>query len=71
MRSESRWHIIPTSAPMCRLSLSLGVVVVGSTASQTISAGEAAALPVIALALGVLMIALAITGLVAPRLRGR
>jgi hypothetical protein len=71
MRGETRWHVIPTSAATCWLSLVLGVVVVASTAWQLNEAGEAAVLPVIALVLGVLMVALAITGLVAPRLRGR
>jgi hypothetical protein len=71
MRSETRWHVIPTSVRACWLSLVLGVVVVASTAWQMNEAGKAAVLPVIALVLGVLMVALAITGLVAPRLRGR
>jgi hypothetical protein len=71
MRNDTRWHVIPTSATACWISLVLGLAVVGSTAWQMNEAGEAAVLPVIALVLGVLLVALAITGLVAPRLRGR
>jgi hypothetical protein len=71
MPGKTRWHVIPTSARACWLSLFLGVVVVASTAWQMNKAGEAAVLPIISLVLGVLLVALAITGLVAPQLRGR
>ncbi|HEX6340656.1 hypothetical protein [Umezawaea sp.] len=71
MNGGSRWHVVPTSARACWLSLLVGVIVTVSTTVRMVSAGEAAVLPVISLVLGVLVIALGTAGLVSPRLRGR
>ncbi|WNV85958.1 hypothetical protein [Umezawaea sp. Da 62-37] len=71
MRSDTRWHVIPTTARACWISLALGIVAVVSTATQMVSAHDVAVLPMIALVLGVALVGLATTGLMAPRLRGR
>jgi hypothetical protein len=71
VNSGTKWHVVPPTARACWGVLLVGVVVVISTTVRMASAGEVAVLPAIALVMGVLLLALAIAGLVSPRLRGR
>ncbi|PRY45041.1 hypothetical protein [Umezawaea tangerina] len=71
MRSDTRWHVIPNTATACWISLVFGVLIVVTTTMQMVSGNGVAIFPMIALVCGVALAALAVTGLVAPRLRGR
>ncbi|GAB3899207.1 hypothetical protein GCM10029964_084790 [Kibdelosporangium lantanae] len=68
---DSRWHFIPSTLANCVLSLVAGLLLVGVTVWQIVDHGSVTVLPAIVVVVSVVWIALAVVGLVSPRLRGR
>jgi peptidoglycan/LPS O-acetylase OafA/YrhL len=70
--TERRWHVIPTTAPLCWLSMAAGVVLlVSSIVTWTTTGAGAPVLEVIVAVVAVALIVLAGVGLTRPNLRGR
>jgi hypothetical protein len=72
MRDGRRWSFIPGTRASCLLSLLAGVLLLGQ-AIWMLSTHEGAAPPlqIVVAVLAAVLIVLAVTGLVSPRLRGR
>ncbi|GAB3899947.1 hypothetical protein GCM10029964_086610 [Kibdelosporangium lantanae] len=68
---DSRWHFIPSTPANCVLSLVAGLLLAGVTVWQIVDHGSVTVLPAIVVVVSVVWIALAVVGLVSPRLRGR
>lgn len=72
MAGQTRWHVIPRTAPLCWLSLAAGVLLlVSSIITLTTTAARVPVLEVIVAVVAVALIALAGVGLARPDLRGR
>jgi uncharacterized membrane protein len=70
--AERRWHVIPSTAPLCWLYLGVGaVLLVSSILTLARTDAQAPVLSVIASVAAVALIVLATVGLARPRLRGR
>ncbi|HEY3469722.1 MAG TPA: hypothetical protein VGL47_31645 [Amycolatopsis sp.] len=70
--AERRWHVIPTTAPLCWLYLGVGaVLLLSSVLTLTRTNAPAPVLSVIAAVAAVALIVVAAVGLARPSLRGR
>ncbi|MFC4857247.1 hypothetical protein [Actinophytocola glycyrrhizae] len=71
MPNQRRWSFVPRTQGGCVLLLLVGILAVAYNSWQMAEANDVAVLPVIAVVLGVVVIATAVAGLVSPRLRSR
>ncbi|WP_284746281.1 hypothetical protein [Amycolatopsis sp. RTGN1] len=70
--AERRWHVIPSTAPLCWLNLGVGaVLLVSAVLTLARTDAQAPVLSVIAGVAAVALIVLATVGLARPGLRGR
>ncbi len=70
--AERRWHVIPSTAPLCWLNLAVGaVLLLSSILMLTRTDARLPVFLVIAAVAAVALIVLATVGLARPRLRGR
>ena len=70
--AERRWHVIPSTAPLCWLNLGVGaVLLLSSILTLARTDAPAPVLSVVAGVAAVALIVLATVGLTSPRLRGR
>jgi hypothetical protein len=71
MRTQRRWSFVPRTQRGCFLYLLAGIVITAFNGWQIAQDGEVAVLPMVAVVLGVAVVAIAVAGLVSPRLRSR
>jgi hypothetical protein len=71
MTNHTRWRFVPDTRPKAVLSLVAGLLLLVSAVWRLEDGARVPALSIISAVLAVALVALAIAGLVAPRLRGR
>jgi hypothetical protein len=71
MSTQRQWHVVPRTKAAGALYLLVGVLVAFGPVWQMAHDGKVAVLPAIAVLAGLAVIVVAVTGLVAPGLRGR
>ena len=71
MTDRTRWRFVPESRPKAALSLVAGLLLLVSAVWRLEDGARLPALSIVSAVLAVALIAVAVAGLVAPRLRGR